>query len=64
LRPCPLSNDWSCSRHCGLNAAQQGGPELTYAQLQLVDQRLKLFLTDRGIGLDADAVLADIEQPQ
>ena len=43
-------------------AAEQIGPELTYADQQLIDQRLESFLTDGDTGLDADAVLASIEQ--
>ena len=43
-------------------AAEQIGPELTYADKQLIDQRLESFLTDGDTGLDADAVLASIEQ--
>ena len=43
-------------------AAEQIGPELTDADQQLIDQRLESFLTDGDTGLDADAVLAAIEQ--
>ena len=43
-------------------AAEQIGPELTDADQPLIDQRLESFLTDDGTGLDADAVLAAIEQ--
>ena len=43
-------------------AAEQIGPELTYADKQLIDQRLESFLTDGDTGLDTDAVLSAIEQ--
>ena len=43
-------------------AAEQIGPELTDADKQLIDQRLESFLTDGDTGLDADAVLAALEQ--
>ena len=43
-------------------AAEQNGPDLTDADRQLIDQRLESFLTDGDTGLDADAVLAAIEQ--
>ena len=43
-------------------AAEQIGPELIDADQQLIDQRLESFLTDGDTGLDADAVLAAIEQ--
>ena len=43
-------------------AAEQIGPELTDADKQLIDQRLESFLADGDNGLDADAVLAAIEQ--
>ena len=43
-------------------AAEQIGPELTDADQQLIDQRLESFLTDGDTGLDADAVLAALEQ--
>ena len=35
-------------------AAEQIGPELTYADQQLIDQRLESFLTDGDTGLDAE----------
>ncbi|MCX5969720.1 MAG: addiction module protein [Cyanobacteria bacterium] len=38
-------------------AAEQNGPELTDADLQLIDQRLESVLADGDLGLDADAVL-------
>ena len=37
--------------------AEQNGPELTDADLQLIDQRLESVLADGDLGLDADAVL-------
>ena len=43
-------------------AAEQIGPELTDADQQLIDQRMESFMTDGETGLDADAVLAAIEQ--
>ena len=43
-------------------AAEQSGPELIDSDQQLIDQRLKRFLTYGDTGLDADAVLAATEQ--
>jgi len=43
-------------------AAEQSSPELTDADRHLINQRLESFLTDGDTGLDADAVLAAIEQ--
>ena len=37
--------------------AEQNGPDLTDADLQLIDQRLESLLADGDLGLDADAVL-------
>jgi putative addiction module component (TIGR02574 family) len=43
-------------------AAEQGGPELTDADRQLIDRRLESFLVDGDPGLDADAALDAIER--
>lgn len=43
-------------------AAEQNSPELTVADLQLIDQRLESFLANGDPGLDADAALDSIEQ--
>jgi putative addiction module component (TIGR02574 family) len=43
-------------------AAEQGVPELSDADRQLIDQRMEAFLADGDPGLDADSVLDAIEQ--
>ena len=61
-RPCRWSSWKPWPRHCSISAwdsiaAEQNGPELTDADLQLIDQRLESVLADGDLGLDADAVL-------
>ena len=43
-------------------AAEQSPPELSYADRQLIDQRMEAYLADGDPGLDAEAVLDAIEQ--
>jgi putative addiction module component (TIGR02574 family) len=43
-------------------AAEQSGLALSDADRQLIDQRLESFLADGDPGVDADAVLAALEQ--